>query len=403
MLTLVSSNPAKYAPFASVLERLRIEIVPPGEALPELQVLRFQDAVAAKARAAAHLFKRPVLVDDAGLVLEAYAPFPGPLTSTTLRSLGVPGLQRLLAGVSDRAVMECHLGIYLDDTVRTWVGSASGRLDFSRVPSDGRMILSELFVPDDPSVLLPHRAAALRVVENDAFSLHLEVSDQPDHSLDFRCASSSYECPFCCEFDGESHSVFKTMIGGRLESRIVYEDEHFVVMPPLGSFIPGGLLLLSRDHIPSFAHLKPELFPRLERLLSVLSEALRTRWGVSPLVFEHGTASDLTKGGCCVDHAHFNIFPAQVSVQPHLAERMSMPVRTLEGLTKLRRAEFGYLFIQENDGQRRAYDGHLVPTQLVRRIITKDLGFPERWHWRDYPGYEELLSTYHMLTGQLSL
>ena len=42
-------------------------------------------------------------------------------------------------------------------------------------------------------------------------------------------------------------------------------------------------------------------------------------------------------------------------------------------------------------------------TQLVRRIITTQLRMPERWHWRDYPGREELLATYHALKGQIHL
>ncbi len=57
-------------------------------------------------------------------------------------------------------------------------------------------------------------------------------------------------------------------MGQRLNSRVIYEDEHFVVMPPLGEFIEGGLLLLSRAHILSFAHLPAEHFARFERLVS---------------------------------------------------------------------------------------------------------------------------------------
>ncbi|MDE3150372.1 MAG: non-canonical purine NTP pyrophosphatase, partial [Acidobacteriota bacterium] len=94
MLTLLSSNPAKYEPFRAQLERLRVELRPPPGPLPELQTPSFAEALAAKARAASALAGYPVLVDDAGLVLEAYRPFPGPLTSTVLRSIGVAGLQR---------------------------------------------------------------------------------------------------------------------------------------------------------------------------------------------------------------------------------------------------------------------------------------------------------------------
>ena len=174
-------------------------------------------------------------------------------------------------------------------------------------------------------------------------------------------------------------------------------------MPPLGEFMEGGLLLLTRRHMLSLAHLPPAAFDRLERLLRAISEVLRLRWGVPPLIFEHGPAPEWSKGVCCVDHAHLNIFPAAVPVHPHLAERMRLGICSLSELTRLRHAEFGYLFVQENDGARRAYDAHNVPTQLVRRIITQQLGMPDRWHWRDYPGQDELLATYHALKDQIHL
>jgi diadenosine tetraphosphate (Ap4A) HIT family hydrolase len=267
------------------------------------------------------------------------------------------------------------------------------------------MLLSDLFVPDTPAPpgALPHRSQALENLESCAFELHLEITPEPPVD-EFTCAPRPvHQCPFCTELEGTGQSIFAELIRDRLASRIIYEDEDFVVMPPLGQFIEGGLLLLTRQHVLSFAHLPAASFNRLERLLGVIRRELASRWGVSPLIFEHGPAPDRSKGVCCVDHAHLNIFPARVTVHPHLASRMSIPLKSISELIKLRRAEFGYLFVQENDGTMRAYDGQLVPTQLVRRIVTTQLGLPQRWHWRDYPGYDELLATYQVLKGQIRL
>jgi inosine/xanthosine triphosphate pyrophosphatase family protein len=403
MLTLVTSNPAKYAPFARELEHLRIALERPRQPLAELQCLNFSEALAEKARTAAAMFGRPVLVDDAGLALEAYGGFPGPLTSTVLGSLGVAGLERLLTGTSSRAAMECHLGCWVNGSLRRWTGSVSGRLDFARPVHDPRMALSDLFVPDTPNEdgQLLHRARALAALEADAFELHIETAPSAGSCEAPTSNRPNHECPFCAEFDSDGLSIFAGMMGNRLPSRIVYEDEDFVVMPPLGEFMEGGLLLLTRRHILSLAYLPPEVFHRLERVLVAIREAVRARWGVAPLVFEHGPPPEWSKGVCCVDHAHLNIFPAAVKVEPHLTDRMSLPLGSLEELARLQRAEFGYLLVQENDGTRRVYDGQNVPTQLVRRIITTQLGMPDRWHWRDYPGQEELLATYHALKGQI--
>ncbi|MGA2656569.1 MAG: non-canonical purine NTP pyrophosphatase [Verrucomicrobiota bacterium] len=415
MLTLLTANPAKYAPFASRLERWRIVLESPRQALFELQSLDFGQALAAKARAAAAMCGRPVLVDDAGLVLEACRPFPGPLTASVLSCLGPAGLERLVAGVSHRAWMECHLGCWVNGALRRWSGAVQGRLDFSRRPRDPRMMLSDLFVPDagaaDPGEL-PHRARALDALATDIFDLHLEAEPVPETGADGASALGTphsalgtphSDCPFCAEFEADGLSVFAQMMGDRLANRIVYEDEHFVVMPPLGQFIEGGLLLLTRQHILSLARLPPALFERLEGLLGAIRRAVIEQWGVPPLVFEHGPAPQRGKGLCCVDHAHFNIFPARLHVHPRLAHRMHTRLGSLSELMRLRRAEFGYLFVQENDGARHAYDGQDVPTQLVRRIISAELGLPERWHWRDYPGLNELIATCKALKGQIRL
>lgn len=405
MLSLVTTNPSKYEPFARELERMRITVSAPKEDVPELQSLIFAEALAHKARAMAELFGRPVLVDDAGLILEAYHPFPGPLTSVVLRTLGQSGLQRLLHGVSDRATLECHLGWWNGKTMRSWTGAVSGRIDPERQVSNPRMLLSDLFVPDPPVPpgALPHRANALAELERAAFELHLESTPDCPDELSTCADQPVHQCPFCAELEGGGQSIFADMIRDRLASRIVYEDEDFVVMPPLGEFIEGGLLLLTRRHLLSFAFLPAPLFAKLERLLTVIRKGLASRWGTSPIIFEHGPAPERSKGLCCVDHAHFNIFPAPVAVHPHLAQRMSLTFSDLSQLARLRRAEFGYLFVQENDGTRRAYDAQLVPTQLVRRIITSQLGLSQRWHWRDYPGYDELITTYHALKGQIRL
>jgi XTP/dITP diphosphohydrolase len=403
MLTLVTSNPAKYAPFARQLERLRLQLEAPPGPLPEIQTISFPEALANKARAAAELFGRPVLVDDAGLVLEAYQPFPGPLTSSVLRGIGPVGLQRLLTGLSPKATMECHIGCWLAGTLRSWSGQSHGHLDFSRLPGHQSLPLTDLFVPEGAAgkVQLAHRAQALAALETGLFDLHLETT-APDGPPPCSRVPAG-QCPFCAELEDDSDTIFSEMMGERLLSRVLYEDEHFVVMPPLGEFMEGGLLLLSRKHLLSFAHLPAPLFEHLERLMHAIGRLLLRRYGVPPLFFEHGPAPEWSKGVCCVDHAHINIFPAAVRLHPHLAERMNFPLANLPSLARLQRSEFGYLFIQENDGSRRVYDGQLVPTQLVRRIITSAIGCPERWHWRDFPGGDQLVATFNALKDQIRL
>lgn len=206
-------------------------------------------------------------------------------------------------------------------------------------------------------------------------------------------------CPFCDEFAGEPGSVFSRLSGGTIPSRILHETGHFLVFPPLGEFVEGGLILASREHLLSMAHLPPSYYEELERLMKETSELLHKRYGCRPLFFEHSPVGAGTKGTCCVDHAHLNVFPVAVDVHPQLERFPHAAVVRMAELGEPPHRDRPYLFLQTNQGQRLVYDAGVVPSQYVRQIVTARLGMFERWHWRDYLGLEELKRTLQSLAG----
>ena len=194
-------------------------------------------------------------------------------------------------------------------------------------------------------------------------------------------------------------SIFHEMLGGDLPSRIVHRTEHFLVFPPLGQFIEGGLLIAACDHQFSMATLPEDYYAELDRLISETCELLAERYRCRPLVFEHAPAAPGDKGTCCVDHAHLNVFPAAVDVHAHLRR---FPHAEIDSMSNLAASWFRsrpYLLLQTNEGRRFVYDAGVVPSQYVRRIVTSELGMPERWHWREYPGLVELKRTFAALSS----
>ena len=122
MLYLLTSNPPKYKPFADLLAQLQIALRVHEFELPELQDEDFLAVLGRKARLACEALGEPCLVDDAGLLLDAYPGFPGPLTRYVIKSLGASGLERLLAGTSNRARMVCYLGCWVHGELWHWRG-----------------------------------------------------------------------------------------------------------------------------------------------------------------------------------------------------------------------------------------------------------------------------------------
>jgi inosine/xanthosine triphosphate pyrophosphatase family protein/diadenosine tetraphosphate (Ap4A) HIT family hydrolase len=399
MLCLLTGNPAKYAPLAELLEQLQIVLQKPAFELPELQESDALAVLARKARLACEAQAAPCLVDDSGLWLDAYPGFPGPLTRLVCNALGAAGMERLVAGVSPRGRMVCHLGCWVGGRLWHWRGEVEGRLDPRRPAGGGAGPLTQWFVPDAPgeNAVFLHRRRALEALGRDIGRLRQALADGlPEASC--TPGSRNAECVFCQEIDGHASSIYHELLGREIPSRVIHSTPRFLVFPPLGQFIEGGLLIVTREHRISMAQLPAGDFDELERLTAETAALLREHYGCRPVFFEHAPLSAGEKGTCCVDHAHWNVFPANVDVHRHLKKLPHARIGALEELGRGFR-DRAYLFLQTNEGDRFVYDAGVVPSQYVRKIITAELGMPERWHWREYLGLEELKRTLATLAG----
>jgi diadenosine tetraphosphate (Ap4A) HIT family hydrolase len=340
------------------------------------------------------------------------------MTGQVLRALGAAGLERLLAGTTDRARLVCHIGCWRGGRLWHWQGEVAGRLDPRRPLAEGPGPLAQWFLPDEPGpgAGYLHRRRALAALGRDIDALRPPLSkgtvpfssdenrDSPRLQTPWADAALSpaachRQCAFCQEFDGSGRSIYHELLGRELPSRVVHRTRHFVVFPPLGQFIEGGLLLATQEHQISMATLPEAYYADLERLMAETCDLLAERYGSRPLLFEHAPAAPGDKGTCCVDHAHLNVFPARVDVHAHLRKFPHVEIGPMSDLSAPRFRRQPYLFLQTNEGRRLVYDAGIVPSQYVRRIVATALGMPERWHWREYPGLDELKRTFGALSG----
>ena len=148
-MLLLTSNTRKYGSLTDVLAGMQISLRKPDFDLPELQDLDFEAVLAKKAKHVADVMGTPCLVDDAGVLLDAYPGFPGPLTGNVIRSLGAAGIERLLSGTTDRARMVCQIGCWSHGRLWNWQGEVAGHLYKRRPVEEGPGPLTQWFVPDD--------------------------------------------------------------------------------------------------------------------------------------------------------------------------------------------------------------------------------------------------------------
>ncbi len=86
--------------------------------LPEIQSLDLVESLQAKADSAWEILRRPLVVEDAGLGLDALNGFPGPLVKWMLQAVGAEGLAKVGHALGDAgAIARC--GLLYKDAART--------------------------------------------------------------------------------------------------------------------------------------------------------------------------------------------------------------------------------------------------------------------------------------------
>jgi non-canonical purine NTP pyrophosphatase (RdgB/HAM1 family) len=97
--------------------------------LPELQAETVAAVALAKAQAAYAQLNRPVIVEDAGLELDALGGFPGPFIKYWEKLGGLASICRAADGLGDRRIRAvCALGICSKQGCEVVVGAVEGML-----------------------------------------------------------------------------------------------------------------------------------------------------------------------------------------------------------------------------------------------------------------------------------
>ena len=102
-LAFVTGNKGKLEEARARLAEVGVDVVQADLAPVEIQADTLQEVARAKAEDVARRLDGAFFLDDAGLFVDALNGFPGVYSAHALRTLGVPGLLKLLDGVADRA------------------------------------------------------------------------------------------------------------------------------------------------------------------------------------------------------------------------------------------------------------------------------------------------------------
>jgi ubiquinone/menaquinone biosynthesis C-methylase UbiE/diadenosine tetraphosphate (Ap4A) HIT family hydrolase len=388
MIYLLTTNIAKYQQLLPVIKDVKIQLIEHSFTLKEIQSDDPIEVLRDKAQQAYNFFGRNCIVDDFQLELCDYPNYPGAMTKTALKTLGPEGFAKLLDKTEKMGYMHCYIGGIIDGEFHYWQGTSKGYLDFTKEVKCKSTPLASWFSALEPMpefLGYEHRVKALQLVKGDLCKVKQDIK--------VKTCNFDMSCVFCAELSNQPNNLYLQLTQGKLpNSRIVWETDHFVVMPPLGEFIEGGLLIIAKRHISSMALLQDAEFSELEFLMHEIKQAILDIYDSESIYFEHGPSIYGKKGACCVDHAHINVFPFNHSIADDLR---NIPKTKINSLSEIKEASIDddYLFVQYPSGQKELLFPKNIPSQFIRKIITNILHMPERGDWKNYHGIQEMKHT----------
>jgi len=173
-VAFATSNRGKIAEARVILSPSGIRVRPFNGKGVEIQAETVSEVAAFSARAASRVYRRPLIVEDAGLFVDALHGFPGPSSSYAFKTVGISGLLSLLERERSRRACFKSAVAFCEPTgePRVFEGTVSGRISRSPsgengfgfdpvfVPSGGRRSMGELTLEEKCAV--SHRGEALR-------------------------------------------------------------------------------------------------------------------------------------------------------------------------------------------------------------------------------------------------
>lgn len=221
-----------------------------------------------------------------------------------------------------------------------------------------------------------------------ATSLDCDIGDHKSNSSGLKGAPTVADCAYCKYLAGFSTS----------NERTVYKSESFFVIPTVGEFITGYLLIIPYNHIMSNAELDSKTIAEFKTVLEDVEYLLKLTYNATSfLVWENGSGNGgIGKTKDSIVHSHVHICPSSYTSEK-IMELSGFPFETLtlEELEKYQ--EHSYLLLRTPDYNIWKINNNpelYIPRQYIRQLVAEEYGIPgEGWNWCTHPFSEKMYQT----------
>lgn len=189
--------------------------------------------------------------------------------------------------------------------------------------------------------------------------------------------------------------VYCLHTGELSDEQILLRGDDFYLCAPRGQLVEGYLVIAPYRCVGCLALLPRERFIEVQRMKNIVSAFYADTYHVTEAVFyEQGRGGGGSEAKTFPLHAHLCSLPLIPDVDSLLTE--SYAGRSLDDIRELSEGVEGPYVYVETRTTSRLYFASDEQTRValermrLKPIIAALIGMPERGHWRDYPGDEEL-------------
>lgn len=210
-------------------------------------------------------------------------------------------------------------------------------------------------------------------------------------------------CDICNEINSNENNFFtKSLLKYYkkydLETRIIYKNKNFFVMPSVGPISPCHLLVCPIKHVNSFAQLDYNILEEATEFLINILKLVHDEYGCV-IAFEHGSSKEGISSSSC-SHAHIHVLAAKIPLEEKLKQK-GLYLEKIESIKEIKsifKNNTPYFLIIDNKGVLWVTEDEICRSQYLRILCAEELGIKDGL-WQNNIGVKQMISN---LNGRIS-
>ncbi len=211
---------------------------------------------------------------------------------------------------------------------------------------------------------------------------NIDVGDHASHDSTGMVCQNPQNCLLCKIYARKTTEL----------EHIVYETEHFFIVPGTGAFFNGYFMIVPKRHVMSFAVLSEEERLEFFDLLNDIRPILEAIYGKKVFAFECGSGkTGEGKHETSIVHAHFHLAPTDMPVLKEV-QKSGLHPALIQKNDLGQYGDYPYMLYvdQEDNWFICSNPQDYYPRQHPRQVLANYMGCYDIYNWRTHPFRERM-------------